>query len=127
MELMHTVQVPLYALLLFGGNIAVNHIGGGLTVGGQEGMVKLKAWPRIGILVQQLRYVSKVLQINVLADGGVVACSTLSSCRRWNRAVCLALGRTTRSSRPCLRYWMATGFPSAIYRTKCRVGCGYIA
>ena len=49
-------KVPLYALLLFGGNIAVNHIGGGLVVGGREGMIKLRAWPRIGILVQQLRY-----------------------------------------------------------------------
>lgn len=47
--------MPLYALLLFGGRIAINHIGGGIVVGGQEGIMKLKAWPRIGILVQQLR------------------------------------------------------------------------
>ena len=49
-------KVPLYALLLFGGNVAVNHIGGGLVVGGREGTIRLRAWPRIGILVQQLRY-----------------------------------------------------------------------
>ncbi|KAI0041900.1 P-loop containing nucleoside triphosphate hydrolase protein [Auriscalpium vulgare] len=48
-------EVPLYALLLFGGNIHVNHIAGGLTIGGREGFLRLKAWPRIGILVQQLR------------------------------------------------------------------------
>ena len=48
-------EVPLYALLLFGGDIQINHVGGGLRVGGREGEIKLKAWPRIGILVQQLR------------------------------------------------------------------------
>ncbi|KDQ15674.1 hypothetical protein BOTBODRAFT_54555 [Botryobasidium botryosum FD-172 SS1] len=45
-------EVPLYALLLFGGLVTVNHIGGGLTVGES---VKLRAWPRIGVLVNQLR------------------------------------------------------------------------
>lgn len=48
-------QVPMYALLLFGGPVSVNHIGGGLTVGKGGNIVKLKAWPRIGILVNQLR------------------------------------------------------------------------
>lgn len=48
----------MYALLLFGGPVSVNHIGGGLTVGTRDGFVKLKAWPRIGILVNQLRYVT---------------------------------------------------------------------
>jgi hypothetical protein len=42
---------------MFGGPIDVNHIGGGLTVGTKDsGFVKLKAWPRIGVLVKQLRY-----------------------------------------------------------------------
>ena len=51
-------KVPLYALLLFGGHIAVDHVRGGLTVGGRaEGMLRLRAWPRIAILVQQLRCV----------------------------------------------------------------------
>jgi hypothetical protein len=49
----------LYALLLFGGHIAVDHVRGGLTVGGvAEGALRLRAWPRIAILVQQLRCVS---------------------------------------------------------------------
>ncbi|KDQ63105.1 hypothetical protein JAAARDRAFT_119492 [Jaapia argillacea MUCL 33604] len=48
-------EVPLYALLLFGGPVTVNHIAGGLTVGGKDTMIKLRAWPRIGILVNQLR------------------------------------------------------------------------
>jgi len=49
----------LYALLLFGGHIAVDHVRGGLTVGGRvEGTLRLRAWPRIAILVQQLRCVS---------------------------------------------------------------------
>jgi len=48
-------EVPLYALLLFGGPVTVNQIGGGLTVGNKENWIKLKAWPRIGILINQLR------------------------------------------------------------------------
>lgn len=47
----------MYALLLFGGPVSVNHIAGGLTVGTKDTYVKLKAWPRIGVLVNQLRYV----------------------------------------------------------------------
>ena len=55
-------QVPLYALLLLGGHIAVDHVRGGLTVGGRvEGTLRLRAWPRIAILVQQLRCVSPFL------------------------------------------------------------------
>lgn len=45
-------QVPIYAILLLGGKISVNHIGGGITVGGT---IKLRAFPRIGVLVTQLR------------------------------------------------------------------------
>lgn len=50
-------QVPIYALLLFGGPVTVNHIGGGLTVGTKECFIKLKASPRIGVLVNHLRCV----------------------------------------------------------------------
>ena len=49
--------MPIYALLLFGGPVTVNHIGGGLTIGTGDAFVKLKAWPRIGVLVNQLRWV----------------------------------------------------------------------
>jgi ATP-dependent RNA helicase DHX57 len=45
----------MYALLLFGGPVTVNHVAGGLTINTSEGPIKLKAWPRIGILVNQLR------------------------------------------------------------------------
>jgi ATP-dependent RNA helicase DHX57 len=50
-------QVPLYALLLFGGQVTVNHVKGGLTVssGSGEHFIQLKAWPRIGILVNHLK------------------------------------------------------------------------
>ncbi|KIM88927.1 hypothetical protein PILCRDRAFT_813926 [Piloderma croceum F 1598] len=48
-------EVPLYALLLFGGPVSVNHIAGGVTIRSKDNWVKLKAWPRIGILVNQLR------------------------------------------------------------------------
>jgi ATP-dependent RNA helicase DHX57 len=52
-------QVPLYALLLFGGPISINHVAGGLTIGGPGKTIRLrlKAWPRIGVLVNQLRSV----------------------------------------------------------------------
>ena len=45
-------KVPIYAILLFGGAISVNHIGGGMTVGRA---IKLRASPRIGVLATQLR------------------------------------------------------------------------
>ena len=49
--------MPIYALLLFGGPVTVDHIRGGLTVGNKESFVKLGADPRIGILVNKLRCV----------------------------------------------------------------------
>lgn len=54
-------EIPLYSLLLFGGQITVNHVGGGLTIRTRAGDddesidIKLKAWPRIGVLVNFLR------------------------------------------------------------------------
>lgn len=48
-------QVPLYALLLFGGQVSVNHVAGGISIVSKDTQIKLKAWPRIGILVNQLR------------------------------------------------------------------------
>ncbi|KAG7452226.1 P-loop containing nucleoside triphosphate hydrolase protein [Guyanagaster necrorhizus] len=48
-------EVPLYAMLLFGGTVSVNQIAGGISIDGNEGVVKLKGWPRIGILVNHLR------------------------------------------------------------------------
>ncbi|CED84855.1 atp-dependent rna helicase a [Phaffia rhodozyma] len=46
-------EVPLYGLLLFGGKVTVNHFSSMLMLG--NGWVKLKAWTRIGVLVNQLR------------------------------------------------------------------------
>lgn len=45
-------KVPIYAILLLGGTISVNHIGGGMSVGKA---IKLRASPRIGVLATQLR------------------------------------------------------------------------
>ena len=52
-------QAPTYALLLFGGSVSVDAVRGTLTVGerDREGFIRLKAWARIGALVNQLRYV----------------------------------------------------------------------
>ncbi|KAI0308348.1 P-loop containing nucleoside triphosphate hydrolase protein [Multifurca ochricompacta] len=66
-------EVPLYALLLFGGNITVDHVRGGLTIGGrQEGILRLRAWPRIAILVQQLRRLLDVALLRALDSGRVL-------------------------------------------------------
>jgi ATP-dependent RNA helicase DHX57 len=46
-------QIPLFALLLFGGAVTVNHFAGGLMVG-KDGTIRLKAWARI-VLVNQVR------------------------------------------------------------------------
>ncbi|KIJ54301.1 hypothetical protein M422DRAFT_25225 [Sphaerobolus stellatus SS14] len=50
-------EVPLFAVLLFGGPISVNYVGGGLTIGAPNGSkrIQMKAWPRIGVLANQLR------------------------------------------------------------------------
>ncbi|KAI9508352.1 P-loop containing nucleoside triphosphate hydrolase protein [Russula earlei] len=66
-------EVPLYALLLFGGHIAIDHVSGGLTVGGRvEGTLRLRAWPRIAILVQQLRRLLDAALWRALEGGGVL-------------------------------------------------------
>ncbi|KAH7923230.1 P-loop containing nucleoside triphosphate hydrolase protein [Leucogyrophana mollusca] len=48
-------EIPMYALLLFGGPILVNHIGGGVTIGHLDSPIRLRAWPRIGVLANHLR------------------------------------------------------------------------
>ncbi|KAH9178563.1 P-loop containing nucleoside triphosphate hydrolase protein [Lactarius sanguifluus] len=69
-------EVPLYALLLFGGPIVVDHVRGGLTVGGRaEGTVRLRAWPRIAILVQQLRRLLDAALLRALDGGSMVEVS----------------------------------------------------
>ncbi|KAH9008329.1 P-loop containing nucleoside triphosphate hydrolase protein [Lactarius hengduanensis] len=69
-------EVPLYALLLFGGPIAVDHVRGGLTVGGRaEGTLRLRAWPRIAILVQQLRRLLDAALLRALDRGSMMEVS----------------------------------------------------
>jgi hypothetical protein len=50
------LQVPIYALLLFGGPVTVNHVRGGLAIGNKDNYINVQAIPRIGILINQLRY-----------------------------------------------------------------------
>ena len=45
-------KVPIYAILLLGGTVSVDPIGGGMTVGKA---IKLRVLPRIGVLTAQLR------------------------------------------------------------------------
>jgi hypothetical protein len=47
----------MYALLLFGGSLSIDHVKGGLIIRSGDAFVRLKAWPRIGVLVNQLRCV----------------------------------------------------------------------
>jgi len=66
-------EVPLYALLLFGGHITVDHVRGGLTVGGRtEGTMRLRTWPRIAILVQQLRRLLDAALLRAFDSGRVL-------------------------------------------------------
>ncbi|KAF9926297.1 hypothetical protein FBU30_004105 [Linnemannia zychae] len=46
-------MVPMYGLLLFGGQVQVDHLGRGLEIG--DGFIKLRAFARIGVLVNQLK------------------------------------------------------------------------
>jgi hypothetical protein len=45
-------EVPLYGILLFGGQVVADPLHGGLTV---DRWIKMKSWTRIGVLVNQLR------------------------------------------------------------------------
>lgn len=64
-------EVPLYALLLFGGQVSVNHVAGGISIVSKDTQIKLKAWPRIGILVNQLRRLLDV-QLERCVEKGVI-------------------------------------------------------
>ncbi|PCH34268.1 nucleoside triphosphate hydrolase protein [Wolfiporia cocos MD-104 SS10] len=64
-------EVPVYGLLLFGGPVTVHHIGGGLTVGNDGAAIKLKASPRIGVLVNQLRRLLDI-RLKECIDGGML-------------------------------------------------------
>ncbi|KZP25382.1 P-loop containing nucleoside triphosphate hydrolase protein [Athelia psychrophila] len=65
-------EVPVYAMLLFGGPVTVNHVAGGLTIGSSDCLIKLKAWPRIGILVNQLRRLLDAQLQQCIEDGAVL-------------------------------------------------------
>lgn len=52
-RLIEVSQVPLYGVLLFGGRVNVE-LERGVTVG-NDGWVVMRAWPRIGVLVNSLR------------------------------------------------------------------------
>ncbi|KAG0367740.1 P-loop containing nucleoside triphosphate hydrolase protein [Gamsiella multidivaricata] len=57
-------MVPMYGLLLFGGQVQVDHLGRGLEIG--DGFIKLRAFARIGVLVNQLRkLLDAVLQAKI--------------------------------------------------------------
>ena len=51
--------MPLYGLLLFGGDVRIKHVTGGVTIG--SNWIQLKSAPRIGVLINQLRYYSSFL------------------------------------------------------------------
>lgn len=66
-------EVPLYAILLFGGPMAVNHVRGGLTVACKNGsLVKLRAQPQIRVLVNQLRLLLDAQLQNSIEDGSML-------------------------------------------------------
>jgi hypothetical protein len=76
----------------------VDHVRGGLTVGGRvEGMLRLRAWPRIAILIQQLRcvpvttFVSSAVMITFFFTEKffiwqtAVRCGAIAGDRQWAR------------------------------------------
>ncbi|KAJ7675357.1 P-loop containing nucleoside triphosphate hydrolase protein [Mycena rosella] len=65
-------EVPLYALLLFGGPVSVNHVAGGVTIGNKDSWIRLKAWPRIGVLVNQLRRLLDAQLQRCVEDGAML-------------------------------------------------------
>ncbi|KAJ7631194.1 P-loop containing nucleoside triphosphate hydrolase protein [Roridomyces roridus] len=65
-------EVPLYALLLFGGPVTVNHVAGGLTIGAKNSLIHLRAWPRIGVLVNQLRRLLDAQLQRCVEDGAML-------------------------------------------------------
>ncbi|KAJ7446393.1 P-loop containing nucleoside triphosphate hydrolase protein [Mycena galericulata] len=65
-------EIPLYAMLLFGGPVSVNHVAGGLTVGSKDTWIRLKAWPRIGVLVNQLRRLLDAQLQRCVEDGAML-------------------------------------------------------
>lgn len=64
-------EVPLYAVLLFGGPLEVNQITGWLTIKRAQGGARfsMKAWPRIGVLINQLRQLLDARLKEVLGGG----------------------------------------------------------
>ncbi|KAG8901099.1 hypothetical protein FRC00_009093 [Tulasnella sp. 408] len=64
-------EVPMYGALLFGGKVTVNHIEGGLTLSSDGDGIKLKAWPRIGVLINQLRLLLDAQLARSLADATI--------------------------------------------------------
>ncbi|EKM84037.1 hypothetical protein AGABI1DRAFT_51702 [Agaricus bisporus var. burnettii JB137-S8] len=62
-------EVPMYALLLFGGSLSIDHVKGGLNVSSGDAFLRLKAWPRIGVLVNQLRQLLDLLLTSCIEDG----------------------------------------------------------
>ncbi|KAK0464219.1 P-loop containing nucleoside triphosphate hydrolase protein [Desarmillaria tabescens] len=68
-----TTEVPLYAMLLFGGTVSVNQITGGISIDGKEGVIKLKGWPRIGILVNHLRRLLDAQLLSSIEESTIVA------------------------------------------------------
>lgn len=72
------IAINSYSVLLFGGDLAVDTMGRGITV---DGWLKLRGWGRIGILVAQLRaMLDRVLEAKIddpnmeLRGNEVVSC-----------------------------------------------------
>ncbi|KAJ3807294.1 P-loop containing nucleoside triphosphate hydrolase protein [Lentinula aff. lateritia] len=62
-------EVPIWSILLFGGPISINHVSGGLTVSTRDSTVKIRAWPRIGILVNHIRHLLEAKLRKCIEDG----------------------------------------------------------
>ncbi|KAJ3829380.1 P-loop containing nucleoside triphosphate hydrolase protein [Lentinula raphanica] len=82
MFLRDATEVPVWGILLFGGPISIDHINGGLSISTRSNKLKLKAWPRIGILVNHIRHLLEAklrkciedsIMLNTENDGPIIA------------------------------------------------------
>ncbi|KAE9409120.1 P-loop containing nucleoside triphosphate hydrolase protein [Gymnopus androsaceus JB14] len=72
MFLRDATEVPIWAILLFGGPVSINHVGGGLKISTRDSHIVLKSWPRIGILVNHIRELLEAKLQQCVEDGAML-------------------------------------------------------
>jgi hypothetical protein len=66
----NSLQLPLYALLLFGRKLTSDPFKGGLSI--ENGKIRLRAPPRISVLINELRRLLDVELMDLIDDPGLL-------------------------------------------------------